>query len=70
MIYFMKIQSENMNMIIFYMICNFFKCNDFTFLLTKYLLYRIVGNLLSHLCTHDKLILKLHQEKNSYLSEG
>ena len=51
MIYFMEIQSENMNMTIFYMICNFFKCNDFTFLLTKYLLYRIVGNLLSHLCT-------------------
>ena len=70
MICFMKILSENMNMTIFYMICNFFKCNDFTFLLTKYLLYNIVVNLLSHLRTHDKLILKLYQGKNSYLNEG
>ena len=32
----------NIRLFIFYMICNFFKCDDFTVLQTKYLSYSMV----------------------------
>ena len=72
---FIKIQSENIKMAwkirlsIFCMICNFFKCDGFTVLQITYLSHRLVLILLSFLCNHENLILKLHQ-KNSYRDAG
>ena len=62
MISSIKIQSENMKMawnirfFIFFMICNFIKCDGF-------LSYSMVLILLFLLYNHDSLILKLHQKK-------
>ena len=44
-----------------YMIHNFFRFDYFTVLLIKYLSYIVVVILLSILCKHDNLILKLYQ---------
>ena len=44
-----------------YMIHNFFRFDYFTVLLIKYLSYIVVVILLSILCKHNNLILKLYQ---------
>ena len=49
------------------MIHNFFKCADFTVSLIKYLSDSLVVILLSLLCNHTSLILKLHQKENATL---
>ena len=51
----------NSRLFIFYMIYHFFRCDYFTVLLIKYQSYIVVVILLSLLCKHDTLILKLYQ---------
>ena len=68
MIYFIKIQSENMKMtlnirlFIFCMICNFSKYDDFT-VLQKMSITKFDINFISSPLQPYNLILKLHQRK-------
>ena len=74
MICFIKIQSENMKMtwnirfFMFCMICNYFKCDDFTVLWVISIIQ--CGVLLLLLCNHDNMILKLHQRKVATWMKG
>ena len=72
MIYFIKIQSENMKMtwnislFIFSVICNFFRCDDF--LIIKHSQHCMVLILLFS-TLEPNVTLKLHQKKNSYFDD-